>query len=98
MTPEASAAGVAPTAEAGGFACTFCGSATVADRGRMTLWAGERLLVLEGVPARSCPGCNETFYGADVAARVERLQTSGPGDGPEPRRVVEAPVYAWEDL
>ena len=98
MTPDASAAEADSSAEGERFACTFCGAATVVDRGRMTLWAGDRLLVLEDVPARTCPACGETFYGADVAARVERLQTSGGGGGPTPRRVVQAPVYGWEDL
>ena len=99
MTPEPNGGvGTAAAAEReAAFACTFCGSATVTDRGRLTLWTGDTLSVVEGVPARVCSGCGETFYGEDVAARVERVQLTGPS-GPRPRRTIEAPVYAWDDL
>ena len=78
-------------------ACTTCGAATEPDRGRLTLWYGDDLVVVEGVPARVCTTCSETFYGDDVVARVERLVAGG-AERPSPVRTVEAEVYAWEDL
>lgn len=78
-------------------ACAVCGSATEPDRGRLTLWLGERLVVIEDVPARVCRGCGETYYEDDILGRVEKLQGAS-SERPEPLRVVEAPVYAWGDL
>jgi hypothetical protein len=63
----------------------------------VTLWLGERLIVIEDVPARVCRGCGETFYDEDILSRVEKLQGASSGL-PGPVRVVEAPVYAWGDL
>ena len=81
----------------GELACAVCGEPTGPDRGRLTLWFGERLFVIEDVPARVCRGCGETFYAEDALRRVEKLQGAA-SDRPEPVRVVEAPVYAWGDL
>jgi hypothetical protein len=63
----------------------------------MTLWIDGDLVVIEDVPARVCRGCGETFYDADITARLERLQ-SGRSDRPEPVRTIEARVYAWSEL
>lgn len=77
--------------------CTYCGAPTTADAGRMTLWYGDDLIVVEGVPARVCTGCGETFYADGVVARLERLIAGGSA-APAPARIVEAAVYAWEEL
>lgn len=63
----------------------------------MTLWLGERLVVLEDLPARACRGCGETFYPPEIVARIERIQTGGAREA-APVRTLEVPVYSWEDL
>lgn len=90
--------GARPTADTSGAqSCTFCGHATVSDRGDMTLWIDGDLVVIENVPARVCRGCGETFYEDGITARVERLQ-AGRSDRPEPVRTIEAEVFAWSEL
>ena len=84
-------------AKATATACTYCGSATQSDEGRLTLWYGDDLVVVEGVPARVCTGCGETFYEDDAVARMERLVAGG-SNRPAPARTIEVDVYAWDDL
>lgn len=74
----------------------ICSAPTRADRGRMTLWLQDDLVVIDDVPARVCGGCGETFYDDSIVAKVERLQTGG--DRPRAVETVQAPVYRWEDL
>ena len=78
-------------------ACTFCGAPTERDVGRLTVWYGDDLVVVEGVPARTCTGCGETFYDDDAVARMERLVAGG-AERPAPARTIEAAVYAWDDI
>lgn len=96
MSDRITPAGDPPAPEAQQ-ACTYCGEATTRDLGRLTLWYGSDLVVVEGVPARVCSGCGETFYEDAVVARMERLVAGG-SDRPAPVRTLEAAVYAWEDL
>lgn len=84
-----------PTREAA--KCPFCGSATYQDTGRMALMVDDQVLVIEDVPARICKGCMEQFYDEDILFKVEQARGEKLS-GVQPRRTVETPVYAWEDL
>lgn len=77
--------------------CPFCGARTYHDRGRMALMIEDRVILIEDVPARICRGCLEEFYDEDILAKVEHARGRRLS-GVEPRRRVETPVYAWEDL
>lgn len=77
--------------------CPFCGRSTYQDVGRLTLTVGDRLVLLDDVPALVCKGCMEQFFGEEILAMVERLRGDGLGLV-EPKEVIEVPVYSWEEL
>jgi len=77
--------------------CPYCDDFTYEDVGRMTVTLDDRLMVIEDVPARICRGCLEQFFGEEILAKVELLR----GDkfaSSTPIRVIEVPVFAWEEL
>ncbi len=58
---------------------------------RYSLSIGDKLVVVEHVPAWVCDRCGETTLLPEVVERLERMiSRSGP-----PARVLEAPVYEF---
>ncbi|MFB3786162.1 MAG: YgiT-type zinc finger protein [bacterium] len=55
------------------FQCKYCQSGTVMGRVRSVFWAGEELIVLENIPARVCPTCQEPYYSGPTLDRIEAL-------------------------
>lgn len=55
--------------------CEFCNSKTYEDTVKMSLWEGDRLVVVEGIPARVCERCAEQFYDDATLNRLEVLRT-----------------------
>lgn len=41
------------------------------------MWNGDRLVVIENVPARICEGCQEQYYDADIGEEILRLAGEG---------------------
>jgi hypothetical protein len=41
----------------------------------MSLWEGDRLVVIEGIPARVCERCAEQFYDDATVNKIEVLRT-----------------------
>ena len=41
------------------------------------MWNGDRLVVIENVPARICVGCQEQYYDADIGEEILRLSGEG---------------------
>ena len=71
--------------------CEVCGVAERTARLiRYSLDTGERVVVVEHVPAEVCPHCGETTLLPDV---VERLQATVAGRTPV--KYVETPVYEF---
>ncbi len=54
--------------------CDFCQSDTYEDSVKMSLWEGDRLVVVEDVPARVCQRCAEQFYDNLTVQRLEALR------------------------
>jgi len=54
-----------------------------------------RLIVVEGVPARLCMGCGEQFFEEQVAQRIQKL-LKGPTAKPE--RQIRVSVYDFPQL
>ena len=72
--------------------CEVCGIGIREARlVRYELSIGERMVVVEHVPADVCPRCGETTFQPDV---VERLQETIKRGGPAVRRI-EVPVYEF---
>lgn len=73
--------------------CEVCGRAERENRMiRYSFSDGDRLVVVDHVPAEICPNCGEVSLSPDV---VERLQQTV-WHGRAPTRVLETPVYEYE--
>lgn len=77
--------------------CSSCGSTEVsAARVRSAFWEGERLVVVEDIPALVCGSCAERFY--DDATVIELDQLRGAGFPPEKARgELRVPVFSFGD-
>lgn len=75
-------------------ACPYCGGATHADIVRLALWEGDRLVVIDGVPARVCGDCFEQFFDDAVNFTIDALRGRR---FPEDRadRMLRVPVFAY---
>jgi len=47
------------------------------ERVKMSLWEGERLVIVENVPARICRDCGEHYYEQSVRLQIEKLRSDG---------------------
>lgn len=74
--------------------CPYCGGTTHADVVRLALWEGDRLVVIDGVPARVCAGCFEQFFDDTVNFTIDALRGRR---FPEERaeRMLRVPVFAY---
>ena len=73
--------------------CDLCrGGRLEETRVQTALWEGERLVVVEEVPALVCNGCGERFYDDETATRLDMLRGTG---FPETRaaRQISVPVF-----
>lgn len=58
--------------------CQSCGRTGLEETLVQTaLWEGERLVVVEDVPALVCHGCGERFYDDETAMRLDMLRGNG---------------------
>lgn len=56
--------------------CDICGEkGAMLKRVTRSYGSGRNLLVIENVPAISCPHCGETYLEADTMHELERLKT-----------------------
>ncbi|HEY4999771.1 MAG TPA: type II toxin-antitoxin system MqsA family antitoxin [Usitatibacter sp.] len=77
--------------------CTECGGTQVhTDLVRSAFWEGERLVVVEGIPALVCASCGEQFYDDTTAVVLDLLRGAGfPAD--KARSEMSVPVFAFGD-
>ncbi|MDW7712001.1 MAG: type II toxin-antitoxin system MqsA family antitoxin [Deferrisomatales bacterium] len=77
--------------------CGNCGSEQVCSTTvRSAFWHGDRLVVVEDVPALVCDACHEQFYDDGTVVVLDLLQ--GDGFPPEQaRRELRVPVFSFED-
>lgn len=75
--------------------CQSCATGRLArDRVNTALWSGDRLVVVEGVPALVCLSCGERFYEDETAMRLDMMK--GGGFPPEAAaREVVVPVFTF---
>jgi YgiT-type zinc finger domain-containing protein len=56
--------------------CDICGKEGARHRNVVrTYGKGEKLLVIENVPAISCPNCGESYLTAETLHEIDRLKT-----------------------
>lgn len=73
--------------------CQYCGGHTYEDEVRMTLWEGDKVFIIEDVPARVCEECYEQFYDDAVRLSIEQLRMDG-FPLQNAKRVIEVPVFS----
>src|SRR5688572_23509223 len=83
-------AGNAPRAE-----CPRCGAALTATTVRTSIWQGDRVAIVENIPAHVCSACMEQFYDDEVSEALRRLAEEGfPAE--KATREILVPVFSLE--
>lgn len=57
--------------------CPRCQVPLKAQTVRTAIWQGDRLAVVEGIPAHVCSRCLEQYYDDDVSDALRRLAENG---------------------
>lgn len=76
-------------------ACPHCERPMVASTVRTAIWFGERLAVVEDIPAYVCQPCSEQVYDDDVSEALRRLAEDG-FPLPSANREMTVPVFSLE--
>ena len=71
--------------------CYFCGGKTVRRLVTAENWWGDKLVLVEDVPAHVCEDCLESYFEAEVCLELDQLRRTPP---PE-HRTIEVPVYPF---
>ena len=67
-----------PEAVAGQAGCTACSGGILARQDVNTaFWEGERLVVVENIPALVCQSCGEQYYEDQTAMKLDLMRGSG---------------------
>ena len=75
--------------------CPRCQAPLAAQAVRTAIWQGDRLAVVEDIPAYVCGGCLEQFYDDDVSDALRRLTENGfPVEAAH--REITVPVFTLE--
>jgi len=65
------------TGEAPRAMCPRCGAVLTPTTVRTSIWHGERVAIVEDIPAHVCSACLEQFYDDDVSEALRRLAEEG---------------------
>ena len=57
--------------------CPRCGGTLSATTVRTTIWQGDRVAIVEDIPAHVCEACLEQFYDDAVSEALRRLAENG---------------------
>lgn len=73
--------------------CARCDARITPGTVRTAIWQGDRLAVVEDVPAFVCRVCGEQYYDDDVGDALRRLSEEGfPQDAAD--RTITVPVFS----
>jgi YgiT-type zinc finger domain-containing protein len=75
--------------------CPRCGAVLMATTVRTTIWHGDRVAIVEAIPAHVCGTCMEQFYDDDVSEALRRLAEEGFPPEKAARQIV-VPVFSLE--
>jgi YgiT-type zinc finger domain-containing protein len=75
--------------------CPRCNEPLQERTTRSAIWQGDRLAVVEGIPALVCWPCAEQYYDDDVSEALRRLNESGFPEA-EAVRTISVPVFTLE--
>ena len=82
--------------DAAGAQCPRCGGSLSASTDRTTIWQGERVAIVEDIPAHICGTCLEQFYDDDVSEALRRLAEAG-FPKVQAVREIQVPVFSLAD-
>jgi YgiT-type zinc finger domain-containing protein len=84
-------------AEQGHASCSQCGSSDLSTTAiRSAFWEGDRLVVIEDIPAIVCRSCGEQHYDDTTVVLIDLLRGDGfPAD--KARREISVPVFSLRD-
>jgi YgiT-type zinc finger domain-containing protein len=71
--------------------CALCGGKTEEKLVTAENWWGEKLTLIENVPAWVCENCGEQYFDAIVCNELGRLRRNPPLK----HRIIEVPVYPY---
>lgn len=77
--------------------CESCQSSTREDVVKTAVWGDRGMVAIEGIPARVCEGCGESFYSAEAATEIMRLADGGVGSA-KVIRTISAPLFSLEEM
>ena len=84
-----------PEPTAPGETCPRCQAALAAKTVRTTIWQGDRVAIVEDIPAHVCNSCMEQFYDDDVSDALRRLAEDGfPAEAAV--REIRVPVFSLQ--
>lgn len=73
--------------------CYLCGGPMAFQQVTAENWWGERLALVENVPAWVCEQCGEQYFDAETCKQLDRLRQAPPSV----LRTVQVPVYAFSE-
>lgn len=75
--------------------CPRCGGAMHPAAVKTAIWRGDRLFVVEDIPAQVCDSCMEQFYDEETAETLRRLTEEGFASV-EPKKEIVVPIFSLE--
>ncbi len=81
------------SSEQTGANCPRCQQTLVAKTVKTAIWQGDRVAIVEDIPAHVCGSCLEQFYDDDVSDALRRLAEQGfPAEAAE--KEIRVPVFS----
>ncbi|MDX1779875.1 MAG: type II toxin-antitoxin system MqsA family antitoxin [Thalassovita sp.] len=91
--PSAAPAPASQTVPAGCIACS--GGALAPDQVKAAFWEGERLVIVDGIPALVCQSCGERYYEDETAMKLDFMRGTGfPPD--RAAQTMTVPVFQFD--
>ena len=84
-----------PAAEQPSVICPRCGGPAQLATVKTAIWRGDRLYVIEDIPAQVCNTCMDQFYDEDTSDALRRL-TEEDFASVQPKRELMVPIYSLE--
>ena len=75
--------------------CPRCGAVLMPTTVRTSIWHGDRVAIVENIPAHVCSACMEQFYDDVVSDALRRLAEEGFPPGKAIREIL-VPVFSLE--
>jgi YgiT-type zinc finger domain-containing protein len=75
--------------------CPRCGGVAQLATVKTAIWRGDRLFVVEDIPAQVCNTCMEQFYDEDTSDALRRL-TEEDFASVQPRKEILVPIYTLD--